>query len=267
MEIKKAIITGANGTVGTALRARLAREGVTVIGWDRGRVPVDDYYAMEAFVREERPDALIHLAIATRPTGRPEESWLVNYTWTSELAWITRLLGVRFVFTSSVLVFTDHAPGPFTFASRPDAVEGYGHEKRKAEERVGYQNPEAVVARLGWQIGSAPGSNNMIDFLDRTMREQGQIRASRRWQPACSFLEDTAETLWKLTRAEPGLYALDSNKRWSFFEIATALNAAHGGAWNIVPVDDFVFDQRMLDPRDLMPPLDARLPGLASPHP
>src|SRR5437762_892480 len=105
MDISKVILTGASGTVGTALKARLESEGVTVVGWDRARVPIDDYHAMEAFVREERPDALCHLAIAARPTGRPDESWLVNYTWASELAWITSILGVRFVFTSSVLVF------------------------------------------------------------------------------------------------------------------------------------------------------------------
>jgi len=72
-----------------------------VIAWDRARVPIDRYAPMEAFVAEARPDVVFHLAIASQPTGRDGESWLVNYEWSSELAWITRMQGVRFVFAST----------------------------------------------------------------------------------------------------------------------------------------------------------------------
>jgi dTDP-4-dehydrorhamnose reductase len=63
---------------------------------------------MEAFVRGHAPDVLYHLAIASQSTGRgPNESWQVNYEWSSELAWITRSLGVRRVFASTATVFSD----------------------------------------------------------------------------------------------------------------------------------------------------------------
>lgn len=258
----KALITGARGTVGAALGRRLAAEGHAVVGWDRAAVPVDGYHVMESFVRGEAPDVLYHLAIASRPSGRPNESWQVNVEWSSELAWITRVLGVRMVFASTVMVFSDRAPGPFTRDSAPDAAEGYGHEKRRAEERVRAQNPDAVIARLGWQIGEAPGSNNMLDFLASKTRELGHVPASTRWYPATSFLEDTADALVRLASMPPDLYLLDSNERWTFHEIAAALSRRHGHAWPIRPTDDFIFDQRMQDPRPGMPSLQARLPEL-----
>jgi dTDP-4-dehydrorhamnose reductase len=255
----KAIVTGANGTVGRALCRLL---GAQVVTRDRERVPVDQFAPMEEFVRTTAPDVVFHLAIASRATGKHNESWLVNHDWPSELAWITRTLGVRFVFTSSVMVFTDKARGPFTPESLPDASEGYGNEKRLAERRVFAQNPKAVVARLGWQIGDAAGSNNMIDFFERQMREKGEIRASAKWLPACSFLDDTAAALVSLAGAAPGLYQVDANKRWSFEEIARAVNEHHGSRWQIVPTDDFISDQRMTDPRVSVAPLNKRLPAL-----
>lgn len=258
----KAIITGASGAVGTALQQRLAMDGATVVAWDRQAQPIDDYSTMEAFVRQEAPDVLFHLATASQPTGRDNEGWLVNYEWTSELAWVTRTLGVRFVFTSSVMVFTNDNRGPFTVDSRTDALDDYGYEKRMAERRACYQNPDAVVARLGWQIGTAAGSNNMIDFLESQQAEHGEIRASRRWYPACSFLADTADALVRLSTSAGGLYLLDSNPRWTFYQIASALNAQHGDRWQVRPTSDFVYDQRMIDPRVGLPPLDARLPAL-----
>ncbi|WP_428263343.1 sugar nucleotide-binding protein [Haliangium sp.] len=259
----KALITGARGTVGRALTRQLEAGGHEVVVWDRARVPIDDYHVMEAFVRQVAPDVVYHLAIASQPSGREGESWLVNYEWASELAWITRVLAVPLVFTSTAMVFSNHAQGPFTRDSVPDAQEGYGYEKRRAEERVRHQNPDARIVRLGWQIGDAPGSNNMIDYFDRQVREHGVVRASTRWYPATSFLADTADALAGLTVRPPGLYMLDSNRAWTFYDIACALSRKHQNAWRVEPSQDFVYDQRMRDDQVVMPSLAERLPGLA----
>jgi dTDP-4-dehydrorhamnose reductase len=258
----KAIITGGRGTVGSALVRFLSERGDQVVLWDRSAIPVDWYQPMEDFVRHERPDVLFHLAIASQSTGRPNESWLVNYEWTSELAWITRQLGIRFVFTSSVTVFSDNAKGPFTLDSVPDAPEGYGYEKRMAEQRVFHLNPNAIVVRLGWQIGHAAGSNNMIDFFEKQSTKHSEVRASCKWLPACSFVQDTASALAALAIAAPGLYMFDANSKWNFFEIASALNKKHGDRWKIESTDDFVYDQRMIDPRVAVLPLNATLATL-----
>ena len=153
--------------------------------------------------------------------------------------------------------------GPFTLASVPDAAEGYGHEKRLSEARVFHQNPEARVARLGWQIDFGFAGNQMGAWLETRAREQGRVEASTRWFPACSFLEDTVRALGALAWVEPGLYLLDANERWSFFEIASALSAWHSGRWRVEPGERFVFDQRMLDERVRLPSLATRLPDLS----
>jgi dTDP-4-dehydrorhamnose reductase len=259
----RALLTGAGGTVGQALEAELLAAGWQVTRWDRRAVPIDDYARMEEFVRGTGAHVLFHLAIASQPTGRQGEGWAVNFEWTSELAWICRVLELRFVFLSTAMVFSDAAIGPFTIDSVPDAREGYGYEKRMAEERVAYQNPYAQVVRLGWQLGER-GDNTMQRFLIRQHAEHQQIRASTRWLPACSFIEDTAAALRRLTAAPPGLYMLDSNERWTFYDIARALLAgsAAGASWKVVPTEDFVYDQRLRDPRAGMPPLNVRLPSL-----
>ena len=250
----RAVVTGARGTVGKALVGHLRARGDLVVPWDRSAVPIDRYEPMERFVRESDADVVFHLAL---PSAPPHDGWRVTYEWTSELAWICRTLGARFVFASTAMVFSHRAQGPFTPASVPDAPEGYGREKREAEARAFAQNPDAVVVRLGWQIGDGTGSNEMRAALLRDVREHGRIEASIRWLPACSFLEDTAVALRRAALAVPGLYLVDSNTRWTFFHIARALvgDAA-------VPTEGFAQDQRMIDPRLQVPPLSARLPEL-----
>lgn len=258
-----AVVTGANGTVGSVLKTLLEKRGDRVVGWDRAAVSVDDPRAMEEFLQKTDPEVLFHLAIPSKSTGRDNEGWIVNVEWPTHLARITKRRNIPLVFTSSVMVFTDAAKGPFTIDSVPDAKEGYGFEKRTAEARVREANADARIVRLGWQIGTTVGSNNMIDFLERKMREDGRIQASRRWLTACSFLEDTAGALARLANMPPGLYQLDSNERWSFFEIVSALKRHRGAHWNVEPSDDFVYDQRMIDPRPAMPSLCERLSELA----
>lgn len=245
----KVIVTGMSGTIGTQLQKKLESSGHKVVGWDRTKVPYTDYHSMEAFLRAEKPQVIYHLAVPSKPTGTDNESWLVNYQWTSELAWLCRTLDIQFIFISTVMVFSNYAKGPFTPDSRADASEGYGYEKRLAEERVFYQNPGATVIRLGWQIGENSGSNNMVDFIENRIRTDGLISCSTLWYPACSYLADTVEVLEWVQKQPPGLYMFDSNEKWSFYQIAFALNQVHGKKWKIVPGDNFTYDQRMQDPR------------------
>ena len=259
----RAIITGANGTVGKALSAYIESIGGTAIAWDRHQVPIDDYAAMEAFVAEHQPDALFHLAVASQLTGYENEHWLVNWQWPSELAWITRQLDVAMVFTSSVMVYREDVPGPRTIKSNDYVEEGYGGDKRRAEERVLYQNPAAKIARLGWQIGDTRDGNQMVAHLYKQRFEHGQISASTKWLPACSLLPDTAAALVTLARdrRRKGVYLIDSNQTgWSYHQIVTALNKKLNAGWNVRANQDFVYDQRMLDTRLGVSLLEASLP-------
>ncbi len=256
----RAIVTGARGTVGTALCRGLERAGHVALPWNRKDVPVGDAAAMERFLATSNADALFHLAVASKPTNLENEGWIVNEWWTRELARLCDVFAMKFLFTSTVMVYTDQARGPFGPDTVPDAAEGYGHGKLLAEGAASSASPNARIARLGWQIADAPGSNNMIDQLERQMSEDGAIRASTRWLPATSHVDDTAQALLAIASMPPGTYLVNSNRKWNFHRIVCALNDLHGGRWKVEPTDDFVYDQRMIDERVPVRPLEKWLP-------
>lgn len=259
----KILVTGAHGTLGRPLCHFLATAGHHVIRWDRALIPPDRDDLAEAFIKEMRPDALFHLAIASQTTGKPGEAWQVNVEWPGQLAHLCARYDVRFVMTSTTMVFTYQNPGPYDHESQPDAQEGYGYEKFMAERRVFEANDAATIVRLGWQIGAPEGGNTMVDYLESHMARDGEIQASVRWLPACSFIPDTCAMLADLLEKPPGLYMFDCNDRWSFYQIAVALNQKHGGFWRVKPTDSYVHDQRMRDPNLVeYPKLEQRLPEL-----
>ncbi|HMO51739.1 MAG TPA: sugar nucleotide-binding protein [Kiritimatiellia bacterium] len=259
----KLLITGARGTVGQAFVAEAATAGIKPIAWDRASAPPDQPEAGRALIDHHQPDALVCLAVPSTSTGRPDEGRLINVEWPAFLASESRKRSIPMIYTSTVMVFSDHARGPFRPETPPDATTGYGGEKRRGEEAVLQAYPGAIIARLGWQIGETFTGNTMTAHLAGQMARDGVISASRRWLPATSMLTDTARALLSLTRgAESGIYHLSANDRWNFFEIAVALNRRHGDRWNVTPNDDFIYDQRMLDEKIALPPLAKHLPEL-----
>lgn len=232
----QAMVTGLNGTVAPVLAERLDSAGHQVIGWDRHLVPIDDRDVVHGFLARTRPDWVFHVA-----TGSPD--------WAQWMAEACGELNVKFLYVSSVSVFSAKQQGPFKIDDIPQPDDSYGAYKLDCERRVRDVCPEALIARLGWQIGWGTTGNQMVAHLDRMHCEKGMVSASQRWFPACSFLDDTADALCSLMETrQRGLYHVDGNPGWSLFEIVLRLNRLRGKPWQVIPEETPAGTNRLLDP-------------------
>jgi dTDP-4-dehydrorhamnose reductase len=244
-------VTGFGGTLAPVLASSLQHRGWQVTGWDRARHPPADHRACVAHLEAVAPDAVFHLAMGSED-------------WAGRLAHWCGLAGARFVYTSSAMVFDRQPDGPHAVADERTARADYGRYKIRCEDAVLGTSAGAIVARMGWQIGTARGGNQMLEALSRMAEVTGVVRASTAWRPACSFMDDTADALIGLAESgEPGVFHLDSNATdaLTFFEIAGRLARLTGADWKIVAATDYVHDQRLLDERVSMPGISLRLPA------
>lgn len=232
-----------NGTVAPAIARALAGEGVECIPWNRAEVPVDTEEAMHSFLGRTCPDRVLHAAL-----GSPE--------WARSLARLCREQAIPFVFVSTVSVFANPPDGPYGVGAIPNAEDDYGRYKKTCEGVVRDAHPGAAIVRIGWQIGTARGSNNMIDWLEKEQESKGRIEANRNWIPSCSFLEDTAAAFARFLRDfRGGVYHIEGNATGlTFAAIVRVLNTIHGSRWAITESDGPTFDNRLAESlRDVLP--------------
>lgn len=231
----KALITGMNGTVAPALAQALSNADHLVVPWDRSVVPIDDPQTVREFIRSEQPDWFFHIA-----TGSAD--------WAELASQVCAKQGIKFLFTSSVSVFSSSQRGPFTVDDLPKPDDDYGRYKLECEQRVRAAHSESLIVRLGWQIGTVPGANHMVDYLDRSFRTQGYIDASIHWYQACSFLSDTSLSLTQIMQTlSAGLYHLDGNPGLNFYQIVVGLNSLQAKPWIVKPSESPVQNNQLLD--------------------
>ena len=234
--MQKVLLTGMNGTVAPAIAQELRRRRCEVVAWDRSAVSPEDREAVARFIRDVKPSALVHCAI-----GSPQ--------WAEDMARVCAEQGSKFLYVSSASVYGTQQQGPFTVGDTPEPSDDYGRYKLECEQRVRAVNDQAIVVRIGWQIALRGGGNNMVEHLAQNQAEHGHITASTEWFPACSFLDDTALALaTTLETFPPGLYLLDGNPGWSFWQVACALNRRMGAGWEVRASEAFRWNNRMLDP-------------------
>ena len=249
---RTSLVTGASGWVGRSLMRHLKSTGETAIAWDRAAHPPTDTDAINAALAEHTPDVIYHLAMCSEPTGSVEDEHdLVNRAWPERLAQWCATNGSRLVYTSSVMVYTDALPGPFTRRTEPDETEGYGALKLAVERLVREAAPDhSAVCRLGWQLADEPTGNNMLRHLTDQHAEKGKIDASSKWYPACSHVAETARALHAAgTLADPGTYLVSTNRSHPFTDIARMISDERELGWTINVDDSHAHDQRMLDDR------------------
>jgi dTDP-4-dehydrorhamnose reductase len=249
----RVLITGLSGTLAPKLAAAARHAGHEVIGWDHHALSPEDTDGGDAWLQAQQPQAVAHLALGP-------------VSWAARLAAHAAAHDLPFVFTSTAMVFRHVPDGPHRAGDARTAQDDYGRYKIACEDAVRAAEPGACIARLGWQIDADARGNNMLAQLDQRHAREGRIGASRRWRPACSFMDDAARALLALIESHAGgVVHLDSNacEGHDFHAIVHALAARFGRArWQVRADDDYTHDQRLVGDEARMPPLSARLPDL-----
>jgi dTDP-4-dehydrorhamnose reductase len=192
------LITGGAGHLGSEL-IRLAGEHqltatyhrtppATVSGVAWRSLDVRRRAAVEALIRDIRPDAVIH-------TAYRQSDWVTTADGAAHLAVAAEAVGAHLVHVSSDAVFSGRN-SPYDEAAAPDPVTPYGAAKAAAETAVRAIAPGALIARTSLIIGGgrSPYESFVHELADGS--RQGMLFTDNIRCPV--HISDLAEALLEL---------------------------------------------------------------------
>ena len=178
------LIAGAAGMLGRDVRGVGERAGHELVLVDLPELDITDAGAVEAFLRERRPEAVLNCAAWTDVDGAEthrEQAYAVNAAGAGNLARAAAATDIPMLHISTDYVFDGRAPLDAQGRERayvesdptgPSSV--YGQSKLVGEQQVLAASPRHTVVRTAWLYG-VHGRN----FVDTMLRLAGSARRCR----------------------------------------------------------------------------------------
>lgn len=194
----RVLVTGATGSLGRRVYERAPAAGWTPIGTHFAgpagsadlRLDIRDRAAVDAVLRDLRPDAVIHAA-----GGRDRGDWRCLADGAAHVALAAAATGARLVHMSSDAVFSGREVH-YTEDALPDPTYRYGAAKAAAETAVQAIAPTAVLVRTSTILGDGRGAHEVLTHALSRGERTGALFTDEIRMPV--HVDDLADALLEL---------------------------------------------------------------------
>ena len=164
--------------------------------------------AVDRFVAELRPEAIIHCAAWTDVDGAEANeaaALAVNGVGSGNVAAAAAAVGASLVVVSTDYVFDGSSTGDYAEDAPPSPIGAYGRTKLSGEEAALLAHPAGVrIARTAWLYGR--GGRNFVDTMLRVSTDRDVVDVVDDQIGCPTWTCDLAPALEALIKQPPGVY-------------------------------------------------------------
>lgn len=219
INLKKVLITGSNGMVGS-----YADFGIRA---DRRTLDVTDLNEVLSVCNKHQPEAIIHLAAETdvdRCERDPEHAYLTNSIGTYNMATAAKSIGAKLVYVSTAGIFDGKKETPYTENDEGSPQNYYGRSKYVGDLIVKGMLKDYIIARVCWMFGGGPQKDQK--FVAKIIRQfnQPEIKAVTDQIGSPTFGKDLIYGIKILLgKGESGVFNMANSGSCSRYEFAKAI--------------------------------------------
>lgn len=235
------LITGANGQLGSELRALQAKyPAFQLIGTDRNVLPIQDAAAVQSWFAQHQPAFCINAAAYTavdKAETNEADAYDINATATGILAAACAAHGTKFIHVSTDYVFNGSSADPYTEDQPTDPINVYGASKLKGEELAREQNPDSIIIRTAWVYSEF--GNNFVKTMLRLMKERESLNVVSDQVGAPTYAADLASAIMQIIDGgqwKAGIYHYSNQGRISWYDFAVAIRDLSGLGCAVNPI-------------------------------
>lgn len=208
--MKNILVTGANGQLGSALRAVVADcADANFIFTDIAELDITDAQAVGRAVEDNAVDLIINCAAYTA-VDRAESDELLATRLNAEaprlLAEAVAKRGGEIIHVSTDYVFSGEAHSPYTEDDEPCPQTVYGCTKLEGERAVAAANPKHIIVRTAWLY--SPYGNNFVKTMLRLGRERDSLGVVYDQIGTPTYAADLAAAILKIAVAPKKTYGV-----------------------------------------------------------
>ena len=223
--MKKILITGGNGQLGSALSACVP-DGYIALVADRQKLDIADSTSVNTWFNANEPAGVINAAAYTAVDKAESETELAkaaNCDGPKNLASSAASIGIPLVHVSTDFVFNGQAGEPYKTDDSTDPLGVYGRTKRDGEQQVlSVHADQSAIVRTAW-VYDAGGSNFMMTML-RLMQEKDSLGVVADQIGSPTYVHGLAEACWTaLEKDLSGVYHWTDAGVASWYDFAVAI--------------------------------------------
>lgn len=238
----KIIVTGARGQLGSDVLAELKKRGHNAAGIDIDELDITDKSAVENFILNENPDAVIHCAAWTAVDAAEESEnqsrvYAVNYEGTKNIAESCKKIGCKMLYISTDYVFDGEGKTPWKADCKDFKPLGiYGDSKLKGELAVSGILEKYFIVRISWVFGLH--GNNFVKTMLNFGKKHGSVRVVNDQIGTPTYTKDLAVMLADMSESEKyGFYHVSNEGGYvSWYDFACEIFKQAGYKTEVVPV-------------------------------
>ena len=257
----KILVTGVKGQLGYDCVRELKERGYTnVLGIDKETLDITDEEKVLSFIKEYKPDVVMHNAAWTQVDKAEEMKDLVykvNALGPKYIAKACKIVGAKMVYISTDYVFDGKGDTPFEVDSPKNGLSTYGKTKGEGEDFVTSILEKYFIVRISWVFG-VNGNNFVKTMLKLANMGKTELNVVCDQIGSVTYTYDLSKLLCDMIETEKyGIYHATNEGYISWAEFAREIFEISNK--NVKVNDVTTLEYKKLVPNQTDRPLNSRM--------
>ncbi len=226
--MKKVLVTGANGQLGSELA--VLSKNYPKYQWifaDRTKITLNDLDILQIQLKEIQPDIILSCGAYTavdKAETEKELAFTVNHLAIELIAKYAVENNVSLIHVSTDYVFDGSSSTALSEDSETNPINVYGESKLAGEIACLEQNPNSIIIRTSWVYSKF--GNNFVKTMQRLMQERDEINVVNDQIGSPTYAADLAIAMIDIIESSKwvsGIYNFSNEGEISWYEFALAI--------------------------------------------
>ncbi|TGK78419.1 dTDP-4-dehydrorhamnose reductase [Leptospira noumeaensis] len=248
--MKKILVTGSNGQLGSELRLLSEKEKNFNFEFvDRSVLDLSSENSVKDFFSKSKDYFAIINAAAYTAVDLAEKdeknAELVNLNGAKSLAAHAKSLGAKFIHISTDFVFDGNHNRPYKETDSKNPISVYGKTKSDGEDQVLEENPDSIIIRTSWVYSKF--GKNFFNTIAKLAKERENLRVIDDQIGTPTWAGDLARVCFLATKTKhSGIYHFSNEGVASWFDFANEIVETLGYSCKVIPIatEDYPTDAK-----------------------